>query len=72
MYILNHNVGLMGFIEGYHVLGTMCHGCGLRVSNTHVTFMSTGDKHQSVYVSGCYGDLVWDGYRILFIGVGMH
>ena len=27
---------------------------------------------QSMYVSGHYGNSVWDGYRILFVGVGMH
>ena len=38
-----------------------------------LTFMLTGDTHRSVYVSGCYGDSVRDGYRILLIlGMGTH
>ena len=39
-------------------------GCGPVIPV--LTFMLTGDIHQSGYVSGRYGNLVWDGYRILF------
>ena len=39
-------------------------GCGLVIPV--LTFMLTGDDHRSGYMSGCYGNSVWDGYRILF------
>ena len=46
-------------------------GCGPVIPV--ITFVLTGDVHWSVYASGRYGNLVGDGYRILFIlGVGTH
>ena len=40
MYILNHNVGLTGFIEGYHVLGTM--SVGQKTSSESSIMVSAG------------------------------
>ena len=46
-------------------------GCGPVIPV--ITFVLTGDIHRSVYALGRYGNLVRDGYRILFIlGVGTH
>ena len=39
-------------------------GCGLVIPV--LTFVLTGDIHQSGYASGRYGNSVQDGYRILF------
>ena len=37
------------------------------------TFVWAGVGYQPVYVSGCYSDSVWNGFRIQFIlGAGTH
>ena len=48
----------------------MAAGCGPVIPV--ITFVLAGDIHWPVNASGCYGDSVWDGYRILFILGGRH
>ena len=43
----------------------MCHDCGPIIPVS--TFVWAGVSDRPVYASGHYGDLVWDGYRILFL-----
>ena len=54
----------VGMAGGVHGRGAcMCHGCRLRA----------GISDRPVYMSGHYGDSVWDGYRILLLLLaGMH
>ena len=56
---------------GHFDIYVMAAGCELVIPVSTSVWEGVGDR--SGYVLRCYGNLVWDGFRILFvIRAGMH